>query len=109
MIFHDECMRADMNITNSIFDSNYAIDGGSIFTSQDMNYGNSKLEMANNTFRNNTSIGSGAIFSFVNTKYSVKAFNNSYIGNSATISGGVGYVNIAALTFTEIDSTYLSM
>lgn len=98
-----------MNITNSIFDNNFAIDGGSVFTSQDMNYGFSLLEMANNTFRNNTSLGTGAIFSFINMKYIVNTFNNSYINNSATISGGVGYVNIGTLMLTEKNSTYLGI
>ena len=59
------------------------------------------FELYNNIFTNNICLGNGGLFSLTSTYHNFTAINNTYISNSAAVSGGIGYTFKSKLSLYE--------
>ena len=95
----------NINLTNSLFQSNEAQEGV-IYSTQSTQGTFNNLVLINNTFLNNTSFSTGGLFLFISTQQTVSAINNTYQGNLAVYSGGVGYIDSSRIVYSEVGGVY---
>ena len=93
---------------NCTFRSTTSNELGTVISTSNMRSSMNYLQLINNTFENNNCLKHGGLFSFSTVKYTVTSIGNIYLNNRAKGSGGIGYLYISELWYSEKNGVYKS-